>query len=130
MYTKSVVMSAWSVLGAVAVASTLFAGNVAAANREFTVAIPVSTKGLDLKQAAGAHELYQRLQYAAWEVCRPNARVALEPVADLKGCSEKALADAVRSIKQPLLTQIYLETHPLREAAARGIQVPAQIAAK
>ena len=130
MFAKSAVMSAWSVLGATAVACTLFAGNVSAASHEFTVAIHVSTAGFDLTQRAGAREFYQRLLYAAWEVCRPNARVALEPVADAQGCSDKALGDAIRSVKQPLLTQIYLETHTLREAAARGIDVPAQVAAK
>jgi hypothetical protein len=30
----------------------------------------------------------------------------------------------------PLLTQVYLETHTLRQAAAHGIDVPAQVAAK
>jgi hypothetical protein len=29
-----------------------------------------------------------------------------------------------------LLTQVYLETHTLREAAAHGIDVPVQVAAK
>jgi UrcA family protein len=130
MYTKSAGMSAWAVLGAAAVTCTLFAGNVSAASPEFTVAVQVSTRGLDLSQPAGAHELYQRLQYAAWEVCKPDVRVALEPVADPKSCAEKALGDAIRSAKQPLLTQIYLETHTLREAATHGIEVPEQTAAK
>jgi len=30
----------------------------------------------------------------------------------------------------PLLTQVYLETHTLRQAAAYGIEAPAQLAAK
>ena len=42
-----------------------------------------------------------------------------------RGCYEKALADAIRSANLPLLTQVYLETHTLREAAAHGIDVPA-----
>jgi hypothetical protein len=29
-----------------------------------------------------------------------------------------------------MLTQIYLETHPLQEAAKHGIEVPPQLAAK
>ncbi len=130
MYTKSAVKKVWSVLGAAAFACTLFTGNVSAANHEFTVAINVSTKGLDVSQPAGAQKFYQRLQYAAVEVCKPDVRVALEPVADPKGCMENALGDAIRSASQPLLTQIYLETHTLREAAARGIKVSGQIAAK
>ena len=130
MYTKSAGRSSWAVLSAAAVTCTLFAGNVSAASPEFTVAVRVSTRGLDVSQPAGAHQLYQRLQYAAWEVCKPDVRVALEPVADSKSCAEKALGDAIRSAKQPLLTQIYFETHTLREAAAHGIEVPEQIAAK
>jgi UrcA family protein len=130
MYTKSAVKSVWSVLGTPVVACTLFAGSVSAANHEFIVAIKVSTKGVDVSQLAGAQKFYQRLQYAALEVCKPDVRVALEPVADPKACTEKALGDAIRAANQPLLTQIYLETHTLREAAARGIEVSGQVAAK
>jgi UrcA family protein len=130
MYTKSAIKRVWPVLGTAVVACTLFAGGASAAGHEFIVALRVSTKGLDLSQLAGAQRFYQRLQYAAAEVCKPDVRVALEPVADPKGCVEKALADAIRSANQPLLTQIYLETHTLREAAARGIEVSGQVAAK
>jgi UrcA family protein len=130
MYTKTAVMSARWVLGAAAVACTLFAGNVAADDRTVAVAIHVSTQGLDLKQPAGAHEFYTRLQRAARVVCTHGDRVGLEPSPDPEGCYEKALGDAIRSANVPLLTQVYLATHTLREAAARGIDVPAQIAAK
>jgi len=130
MYTKTVVMSARWVLGAAAVACTLFAGNVAADDRTVTVAIHVSTQGLDLRQPAGAYEFYTRLQRAARVVCTHGDRVGLEPSPDPEGCYEKALGDAIRSANVPLLTQVYLATHTLREAAARGIDVPAQMAAK
>jgi UrcA family protein len=130
MHTKSGVMRAWSVLGTAAVACTLHIGNAAAQGREFTVAIHVSTQGLDLSQPAGAHEFYRRLQYAALGVCKPDARVALMPVSDPRGCFEKALGDAIRSANMPLLTQAYLETHSLGEAAAHGIEVTAQVVAK
>lgn len=130
MYTQTAAMSARSVLGAAVVACTLFAGNVVAEDHEFTAVIHVSTQGLDLSNTAGVHELYRRLEYAAWQVCAPDYRVALEPSTDPKGCSEKALGAAIRSAKLPLLTQIYLETHTLAQAAARGFGVPAQMAAK
>ena len=130
MYTKAIVMSAWPVLGAVLVACTLFAGSVAAKDQEFTVAYRVSTQGLDLSQPAGAQELYSRLKHAAEVVCTHGMRVDLKPVADPKGCFEKALADAVRSAHMPLVTQAYLATHTLEQAAARGIDVPVQVAAK
>jgi UrcA family protein len=128
MYTKTAVISALPVLGAAVVACALFAGNVEA--NEVTVAIQVNTRGLDLSQPAGAHEIYTRLQHAARVVCTHGMRVDLQPSPDPEGCYEKALGDAVRSAKVPLLTQAYLATHTPREAAAHGIDVPVQIAAK
>jgi UrcA family protein len=130
MYTKTAVMSARSVLGAAAVACTLLAGNVAAEDNNVIVAIHVSTQGLDLRQPPGAQEFYMRLQRAARVACTHGNRVDLAPAPDPEGCYEKALGDAIRSANVPLLTQVYLATHTLREAAARGIDVPAQIAAK
>jgi len=130
MYTKGVVVSAWPVLGAALVACTLFAGNVAAKDQEFTVAYRVSTQGLDLSQPVGAHELYSRLMHAAQVVCTHGMRVDLKPVTDENACYEKALGDVIRSVNLPLLTLVYLETHTLRQAAARGIDVPVMIAAK
>jgi UrcA family protein len=129
MYTKTAAVSAWSVLGA-AVACTLFAGNVAARDHEVTVAIRVSTQGLDLSQPADAQKFYVRLKYAADVACTRSDRVGLAPAADPKACYEKALADAIRSANVPLVTQIYLATHTVREAAAHGIGVPAEVAAK
>jgi UrcA family protein len=130
MYTKTAVLRARFVLGAAAVACTLLAGNVAAEDNNVIVAIHVSTQGLDLRQPAGAQEFYMRLQRAARVACTHGNRVDLAPAPDPEGCYEKALGDAIRSANVPLLTQVYLATHTLREAAARGIDVPAQIAAK
>jgi len=48
MYTKTAPTSGWSLLGAVAVVGTLFGGNLAAKDHDVTVAIHVSTQGLDL----------------------------------------------------------------------------------
>jgi UrcA family protein len=130
MCTKIAAMRTGCVVGAAAVASALFGGNVVAAGHKVTVAIHVSTQGLDLKQLAGARKFYRRLQEAARQVCSPGYPVALEPVLEPKVCSEKALGDAVRFAKVPLLTQVYLETHTFAEAAAHGIEVPAQMAAE
>ena len=128
MYTKTTTQSAWSVLAATAVAFTLFAGPAAA--RDVTVAIPVSAQGFDLSQPADAQKFYVRLQRAATVACTHGNRVDLEPVDDRNNCYEKALGNAIRSVKAPLLTRIYLETHTLRQAAAHGVEVPAQVAAK
>jgi UrcA family protein len=130
MYTKTAAMTARCVLGAAAIACTLFAGNVAARDHEVTVAIHVSTLGLDLSQPAGAQKFYARLKNAADDACTRGDRVGLAPSPNPKACYEKALADAIRSANVPLVTQIYLETHTLREASAHGVGVPAEIAAK
>ena len=128
MYTKTAFISAWPVLGAAMVVCTLFAGNVAA--NEVTVAIQVSTQGLDASQLGGAQKLYWRLQHAAKVVCTHGMRVDLAPSPDPQGCYEKALGNAVRAANLKLLTQVYLQTHTLRQAPAHGIDVPVQVAAK
>jgi UrcA family protein len=128
MYTRRTVKNIWPALGAAVVAGVLFAGSVAA--KEVTVAIQVSTQGLDLSQPAGAHELYTRLQRAAQVVCTHGMRVDLAPSPDPRDCYEKALGSAVRAANLKLLAQVYLATHTLQEAAARGIDVPMQVAAK
>jgi UrcA family protein len=129
MYAKTAFMRARAVLGAAVVAGTLFAGSVAAGD-PVTVASRVTTQGLDVRQPAGARALYFRLQHAAEVVCTHGMRVDLMPVTDERACYEKALGNAIGSAKLPLLTQVYLETHTVREAAARGIDVPVQMAAK
>jgi UrcA family protein len=130
MYSKTAFMSAWLVLGATAIACTLFAGSAAAADQEVSVAYQVTTKGLDVNQAAGARALYLRLRHAAEVVCTHGMRVDLKPAADKGACFEKALANAVGSARLPLLTQVYLQSHTLRDAAALGIELPMQMAAK
>ena len=128
MYLKTAVMTAWPTFGGAMVAWALFAGDVVA--KEVTVAYQVSAKGLDLRQPAGAKEFYGRLKKAARIVCTHGNRVDLQASPDPEGCYEKALGDSIRSTNVPLLTQLYLETHTLRDAAARGIDVPVQVAAK
>jgi UrcA family protein len=130
MQITQAVTNARSVLSAAVVTCTLFAGNVWAGDHEVTIAIRVSTQGLDLSQPDGVHEFYMRLKQAARVACTHGNRVDLEPDPTPENCYEKALGDAIRSVNVPLLTQVYLSTHTLREAAARGIDVPAQIASK
>ncbi len=103
---------------------------VQAKSHEVTVKITVSTADLDLSRPAGVREAYARLQKAADIACTDGMRVDLQPPTSFAGCYEKALGDAIRSANVPRLTQVYLETHTLRQAAARGINVPVQVAAK
>jgi len=131
MYAKAPVTSAGLLVGAATVVCTLFAGNVAAKDKIVTVAIHVSAQGLDLNQPVDAHTFYTRLQNAAWVACtRGEDRVDLVPVDPLKSCYEKALGNAVHASNKPLVTQIYLADHTLQQAAAYGIEVPGQLAAK
>jgi hypothetical protein len=90
----------------------------------------VSTQGLDLSQPRDARTFYTRLKNAAWVACTRGNRVNLAPVDDLTGCYEKALGNAIRLANAPPLTRVYLATHTLREAAAHGIEVPPQMAAR
>jgi UrcA family protein len=133
MYNKTTALNVLSVLGAAIVACTFFAGDVAAEGSPVIVALRVSTQGIDLSKPAGARELYHRLKNAAWIVCTRANRVDLEPSPDPEACSEKALGQAILSAHMPLLTQAYLGTHSLGQAAAHGIDVPVapvQVAAK
>ena len=129
MYARSGIMrmSAPAILGA-AIACAFSAGNVSA--KEVTVSVQVSHKGLDLSKPADAQRFYTRLQNAAWLVCTRGTRADLLPSDDPIRCVQKALGDAVRASNKPLVTQIYLATHTLQEAAAHGIEVPATVAAK
>jgi UrcA family protein len=108
----------------------LLSAQVQAKSQEVTVKISVSTADLDLSQPTGAREAYVRLQRAAYIACTHGARVGLQPPASFADCYEKALGDAIRSVHVPRLTHLYLETHSLREAAAHGIALPVQVAAK
>jgi hypothetical protein len=55
-------------------------------------------------------------------------RICDTRVANVSGCCEKAVGDAVRSANLPQLTLAYLRTHTPQEAAAHGI--PVVLAAK
>jgi UrcA family protein len=118
-------------IGALAVCA-IVSGLVQAKDYEVTVAVPVSSAGLDLSRTAGALELYGRLTKAAYFVCRGGNRVDLKPLApaQFKRCNETALGNAVRSANQPQLTKVYLETHTLQDASTHGIDVSVLMAAK
>jgi UrcA family protein len=130
MYAKTSGMSPWPLLSAAIAAWTLLAGSVAAKDHAVTVSIQVSTRGLDVSQPRGAQKLYWRLQHAARVVCTDGDQVGLEPSPEPERCYEKALADAIRAANLRLVTQLYLESHTLGEAAAHGIDVPIPVAAK
>ena len=129
MYAKSAVRTVRTVLGATTVVCALFAGSVAAKDKMVTDSIRISPQGLDLSQPADAQTFYTRLENAAWTVCTRGTRVGLLPPDDKFRCYQNALGEAVHASNKPLVTQIYLASHTLQEAASHGIE-PAQLVAK
>lgn len=130
MDTKKTFTGVWAALGTAIAACALFSGSASAKDPNFTVVYGVSAQGLDLNTPSGARQMYSRLKHAADVVCTHGMRVDLAPPSDPKACYEQSLAQAVRSVKRPMLTQVYLETHTVQEATARGIDVPVQLAAQ
>jgi UrcA family protein len=131
MYTKSKVLTVRSMLSAAAAVGVFsIAGSVAAKDKIVTDSVRVSPAGLDLTQPPDARTFYTRLEDAAWIVCTRGTRVGLLPPENQFKCYQNALGEAVHASNKPLVTQIYLATHTLQEAAAHGIDVPAQVAAK
>jgi UrcA family protein len=131
MNTKVPVVDAKAFICIAAMAAcALLSSSVHAKEHEVTVKVSVSAAGLDLSQPAGTRELYGRLQKAARIVCGDGNRVDLHPLADFAVCYEQAVGDAIRSVNRPQLTMLYLRTHTLQDAAARGIDVPLLAATK
>jgi UrcA family protein len=130
MHAKAAVTSARLLVGAAAVVCTLFVVNVSAKEKIVAVSVRVSAAGLDLSQPADARTFYTRLLNAARLVCKGGTRVDLVPSDDPIRCAQQALGEAVRAANKPLVTQLYLATHTLQEAAQHGIEIPSQLAAK
>jgi UrcA family protein len=130
MCIKATVSNAPFMAVVLASCATLLGGTSVAKEFGVQVAIHVDTRGIDLRTPSGAHELYQRLEHAANVACTYGNRVDLKPAARLGACLDEALGSAVHSVNSPLVTQLYLENHTLRQAAAHGIQIPQQVAAK
>jgi len=133
MYTRN---SVSSVRGPSLAPSELHArsspANVAAKDgQDVTVAIQVSTRGLDVSQPAGAQKLLLAPS-ACWrgwparvgKPCRPGA-----PPQTRKVAVRRPLAGAIRAANLTLLTQVYLATHTLQESrGARDRACPVQMA--
>ena len=129
MYAKAAITTARLLLGATTVACALFAASVSAKDKIVADSVKISPQGLDLSQPADAQAFYTRLENAAWIVCTRGTRVGLLPPDDKFRCYQNALGEAVHASNKPLVTQIYLASHTLQEAASHGIE-PAQLVAK
>jgi UrcA family protein len=124
---RSVTSSRWY-LGAAAVASLFLAGVAAAQDRTIPLSVHVDSRGLNLDRPADVERLYKRVKHAAWDVCSNVTRVGLQNVPNKPRCIDDAAAEAIRGAHIPALTRIYIASHSLAEAAARGIDVSAQMA--
>jgi len=72
---------------------------------------------LDLTRPAGAQELYQRIRYAARNVCETYDRLGRN-----RGCIEQSIARAVAEVGAPLLTthhEASTQRQPLQPRQAR-----------
>ncbi len=131
MCTKKIHGRAAPFLAVVAVACGIFTGSVLAKDPNVTIALHVSTQGLDLSQPAAAQAFLHALEGGrVGVVCTHGDRVDLVPVDDPRGCYEKALAEAIRSVKAPLLTQIYLANHAIQGGATGWTYVAAPCSAE
>jgi UrcA family protein len=73
----------------------------------------VSYADLDLTRPAGVQELYQRIQYAARDVCDTYDRLRPD-----RRCIEQAIARAIAEVGAPLLTTRHLATNRSAASAA------------
>jgi UrcA family protein len=64
---------------------------------------------LDLHRNSDAVVLYQRILFAAREVCAPLVARNLEQMMLARRCTEQAIARAVEDVNAPMLTSYYMQ---------------------
>ena len=99
MNTKlNTTLSAFSLIAALALSATGYAQSPSAAAPSVTLRY----SELDLLSATGAHTLYQRIQNAAFHVCRQVAPVGIDNVK----CRRTLIDAAVADVNAPALTAL------------------------
>jgi UrcA family protein len=66
----------------------------------------LSTRGVDFNSPTQVQRFYDRLNNAASAICDDNTATRDHSTKAYKTCVREAVSDAVRSINQPLLSQI------------------------
>ena len=92
-----------------AIAVTLL-GPAAVGAHAGTVNVPTVTvkyADLNLDTQAGAAALYNRIRYAAVQVCGNADPARLDQVAAARPCVQRAIAASVNTIQKPKLTREY-----------------------
>jgi UrcA family protein len=74
--------------------------------------VVVNFADLNLERSEGIAVLYQRLQTAAAQVCRPSNARDLGVMTSSNGCVASATAHAIVSINNPALTSYYKSRNP------------------
>jgi UrcA family protein len=85
-----------------------------------SVSVKVSSAGLDLNSAVGAHAMLRRLAGAAEQACGVEAEFDALQGGRYRVCYRETLGKAVRALNQPAVTQVYVAQYP-HEAARYGI---------
>ncbi len=85
-----------------------------------TVAVKVSSTGLDLSSAVGAHAMLRRIAGAAEQACGIEAEFDALRAGKFRVCYREALGNAVRALNQPGVTHAYVAQYP-SDAARYGI---------
>jgi UrcA family protein len=67
----------------------------------------VNYAALDVTTAGGAEQLYQRLYFAARQVCAPDDGGTLAQKYRFRVCVDRAMADAIVRVDQPLVRNIH-----------------------
>jgi UrcA family protein len=80
--------------------------------------IHVSIAGLDPHSVKGAHQIYARLEQAAWIACGESTLdIQVLATGGPSKCVQEALAHAVREVRSVELSQLYLKRHGSKLAA-------------
>ena len=88
-------------------AATLVAALSIGARAADVAQVHVKYADLDISSPAGAAVLYQRIRFAATQVCGVADQRELARLANAKACADKAIADAVATVDNDTLTDVY-----------------------
>jgi UrcA family protein len=88
-------------------ASNLAAMSPAQADDFDTPQAKVTFGDLDVSRPPGAAVLYSRIKAAAMKVCEPHWASSLQARVSADDCVRSAIAQAVATVDQPALSQIY-----------------------
>ena len=111
---RATAVTAATLAALAALAGALLAASLAAhaaAPQEASVSVAVRVAELNLESAAGTRVMYQRLSAAARQVCGRAEVRELREWALIDACYQRALADAVGSVRNERLSALLASQH-------------------